>query len=107
MMPSIAFVCLCICVAYNHIKVCNSFQVEQPRYTKKITRTSTSDMQLSRYYRHHILFMGDHSCATIFQVGDTVTVIEDVMKAGTNLNGLSGSVIETVSNMICDDVCVL
>ena len=104
MMPSIAFVvCLCICVAYNHIKVCNSFLFEhQPRCTKKIARTSDSDgdMQLSRYYRHHLLFMGDHSCATIFQVGDTVTVIEDVMKAGRNLNGLSGSVIETVSNMI-------
>ena len=104
MMPSIAFVCLCICVAY--LKVCHSFLFEQPRYTKKIARTS-QDMQLSRYYRHHLLFMGDHSCATIFQVGDTVTVIEDVMKAGTNLNGLSGSVIETVSNTICDDVCVL
>ena len=40
--------------------------------------------------------MGDHSCATVFQVGDAVTVIEDVMKAGKNLKGLSGTVMPEV-----------
>lgn len=41
------------------------------------------------------LRMGDHSSATLFQVGDMVTVVEDVMKAGKNLRGQSGLVIET------------
>eukprot|EP00569_Conticribra_weissflogii_P018174 CAMPEP_0171448570 /NCGR_PEP_ID=MMETSP0881-20121228/39683_1 /TAXON_ID=67004 /ORGANISM="Thalassiosira weissflogii, Strain CCMP1336" /LENGTH=227 /DNA_ID=CAMNT_0011973001 /DNA_START=29 /DNA_END=711 /DNA_ORIENTATION=+ len=40
-------------------------------------------------------YMGDHSSATVFEVGDSVTVVEDVMKAGRNLRGLSGEVIET------------
>ncbi len=40
-------------------------------------------------------FMGDHSSATVFKVGDSVTVVEDVMKAGRNLKGLTGKVIET------------
>ncbi|KAL7530187.1 hypothetical protein ACHAXR_003351 [Thalassiosira sp. AJA248-18] len=49
--------------------------------------------------------MGDHSCATIFQKGDTVTVMEDVMKAGKNLKGLSGTVIETWEKCDVDPTC--
>jgi adenine/guanine phosphoribosyltransferase-like PRPP-binding protein len=39
--------------------------------------------------------MGDHSSATVFQVGDTVVVVDDVMKMGRNLRGLTGTVVET------------
>jgi hypothetical protein len=39
--------------------------------------------------------VGDHSSATRFQIGDTVKVVEDVMKMGRNLKGLDGIVIET------------
>ena len=49
--------------------------------------------------------MGDHSSATLFQVGDTVTVVEDVMKAGKNLKGLSGTVIETWEKCEVDPTC--
>lgn len=49
--------------------------------------------------------MGDHSSATLFQVGDTVTVVEDVFKAGTNLNGRSGMVIETWEKCDVDPTC--
>eukprot|EP00578_Thalassiosira_sp_NH16_P010765 CAMPEP_0181120222 /NCGR_PEP_ID=MMETSP1071-20121207/24037_1 /TAXON_ID=35127 /ORGANISM="Thalassiosira sp., Strain NH16" /LENGTH=223 /DNA_ID=CAMNT_0023204855 /DNA_START=88 /DNA_END=756 /DNA_ORIENTATION=- len=51
------------------------------------------------------LFMGDRSCATRFQVGDIVTVTEDVMKAGENLRGLSGTVIETWEKCDVDPTC--
>jgi len=40
-------------------------------------------------------FMGDHSSATRFKVGDSVVVIDDVMKMGRNLKGLDGTVVET------------
>ena len=51
------------------------------------------------------LFMTDHSSATLFSVGDTVTVIEDVLKAGKNLRGLSGTVIETWEKCDVDPTC--
>jgi len=49
--------------------------------------------------------MGDHSSATVFEVGDSVTVVEDVMKAGRNLRGLSGEVIETWEKCDVDPTC--
>ena len=39
--------------------------------------------------------MGDHSSATRFQIGDSVVVVDDVMKMGRNLKGLDGIVVET------------
>ncbi|KAL9187409.1 hypothetical protein ACHAXT_001512 [Thalassiosira profunda] len=51
------------------------------------------------------LFMGDHSSATRFNVGDAVTVVDDVMKAGKNLKGLSGTVIETWEKCEVDPTC--
>eukprot|EP00585_Thalassiosira_rotula_P010323 CAMPEP_0196144278 /NCGR_PEP_ID=MMETSP0910-20130528/15717_1 /TAXON_ID=49265 /ORGANISM="Thalassiosira rotula, Strain GSO102" /LENGTH=233 /DNA_ID=CAMNT_0041405891 /DNA_START=35 /DNA_END=739 /DNA_ORIENTATION=+ len=51
------------------------------------------------------MFMGDHSMATLFQVGDTVKVIEDVMKAGKNLKGRTGIVIETWEKCDVDPTC--
>ena len=51
------------------------------------------------------LFMADHSSVTSLSVGDTVTVIEDVLKAGKNLRGLSGTVIETWEKCDVDPTC--
>jgi SAM-dependent methyltransferase len=51
------------------------------------------------------LFMGDHSAATVFSLGDKVTVIEDVVKSGKNLKGLSGSVIHTWEKCDVDPTC--
>ena len=42
---------------------------------------------------------------TSLSVGDTVTVIEDVQKAGKNLRGLSGTVIETWEKCDVDPTC--
>lgn len=50
------------------------------------------------------LFM-DHSSATVFKVGDEVTVVEDVMKAGKNLRGRSGEVIDTWETCDVDPTC--
>ena len=47
----------------------------------------------------------DHSSVTSLSVGDTVTVIEDVQKAGKNLRGLSGTVIETWEKCDVDPTC--
>lgn len=49
--------------------------------------------------------MGDHSSATLFEVGDTVKVIEDVIKAGDNLRGRIGTVIETWEKCDVDPTC--
>lgn len=49
--------------------------------------------------------MVDHSSVTSFSVGDTVTVIDDVLKAGKNLRGLSGTVIETWEKCDVDPTC--
>ncbi|KAL3779280.1 hypothetical protein HJC23_008632 [Cyclotella cryptica] len=51
------------------------------------------------------LYMGDHSSATLFQAGDTVTVIHDVIKAGRNLKGLRGEVVETWEKCDVDPTC--
>lgn len=51
------------------------------------------------------LLMGDHSSATLFQVGDTVQVNDDVLKAGKNLKGLKGTVIETWEKCDVDPTC--
>lgn len=49
--------------------------------------------------------MADHSCATVFELGDIVTVTEDVLKAGKNLNGRSGTVIQTWEKCDVDPTC--
>ena len=49
--------------------------------------------------------MGDHSSATLFRLGDVVIVTDDVMKAGKNLKGLSGEVIETWEKCDVDPTC--
>jgi hypothetical protein len=51
------------------------------------------------------LFMADHSAVTSLSVGDAVTVVEDVLKAGKNLRGLSGTVIETWEKCDVDPTC--
>ena len=51
------------------------------------------------------LFMADHSSVTSVSVGDSVTVVEDVLKAGKNLRGFSGTVIETWEKCDVDPTC--
>mmetsp|Transcript_24675 Transcript_24675/g.52607 ORF Transcript_24675/g.52607 Transcript_24675/m.52607 type:complete len:223 (+) Transcript_24675:85-753(+) len=51
------------------------------------------------------VYMGDHSSATLFLIGDTVKVVEDVMKAGKNLKGRTGTVIETWEKCEVDPTC--
>ena len=86
--------------AIYHINECSSFHMQQRPQSKKLINNNCKDSTLSNLpsnHPSHILFMGDHSAATLFEIGDTVTVVEDVIKAGRNLNGLSGTVIQTVS----------
>ena len=47
----------------------------------------------------------DHSSATLFEVGDTVTVIDDIMKGNRNLNGMSGQVTFTWEKCDVDPTC--
>lgn len=47
----------------------------------------------------------DHSSATLFGIGDTVTVIDDVMKSGRNLNGMTGEVTFTWEKCDVDPTC--
>ena len=87
--------------AIYHINECSSFHMQRPRpQSRKLINNNCKDRasNLSSNYPSHTLFMGDHSAATLFEIGDTVTVVEDVIKAGRNLNGLSGTVIQTVSH---------
>ena len=49
--------------------------------------------------------MGDHSSVTRFYVGDAVTVVEEVAKAGKSLRGLSGVFIETWEKCEVDPTC--
>lgn len=82
--------------AIYHINECGSFHMQQRPQSKKLINNNRKDSASN--HPSLILFMGDHSAATLFEIGDTVTVVEDVIKAGRNLNGLSGTVIQTVSH---------
>jgi hypothetical protein len=57
-----------------------------------VPTSTTTQQQLTT---SSVRFMVDHSSATVFQVGDTVVVVDDVIKMGRNLKGLTGTVIET------------
>ena len=86
--------------AIYHISKCGSFLMHQRHQSRKLINNNCKDSASnlsSSNHPSHVLFMGDHSAATLFEIGDTVTVVEDVLKAGRNLNGLSGKVIQTVS----------
>merc|ERR1719291_135559 len=50
------------------------------------------------------IFM-DRSSANVFQLGDEVTVVEDVVKAGSSLKGMSGVVVETWEKCDVDPTC--
>lgn len=49
--------------------------------------------------------MKDHSTVNFFKVGDPVNVVDNVMKAGINLKGWSGIVIETWEKCEVDPTC--
>jgi hypothetical protein len=52
-----------------------------------------------------MLTMRDASCAYWFNVGDSVRVVDDVMKAGANLNGRTGTITETWEKCDVDPTC--
>ena len=90
----------------------------QPRRTidKDIQLQTLDDCNLLQHLHTHTqlnkcingyqtrLFM-DHSSATLFEVGDTVKVIDDVMKSGRNLNGMIGEVTFTWEKCDVDPTC--
>ena len=49
--------------------------------------------------------MGDHSCATLFRVGDAVTVVHGVAKTGLNLRRRTDTVISTWEKCDVDPTC--
>jgi hypothetical protein len=51
------------------------------------------------------LSMVDKSCVTTFSVGETVCVVTDVYKAGMNLRGTIGTVVETWEKCNVDPTC--
>ena len=64
--------------------ICHGFTAPTASLNTRLTSSFTSAR-----------FMGDHSSATRFQIGDSVIVVDDVMKMGRNLKGLDGIVVET------------
>jgi len=56
-------------------------------------------------YRRNELTMRDRSCSYWFSVGDTVQVIEDVLKGPQNLKGRTGRVVETWEKCDVDPTC--
>ena len=51
------------------------------------------------------LSMVDKSCVTTFSLGDRVRVVNDVYKAGINLRGYVGTVVETWEKCDVDPTC--
>lgn len=66
---------------------------------------STSKNQLFRRSSPAVLTMRDASSAYWFNVGDSVRVVDDVIKAGANLNGRTGTVIERWEKCDVDPTC--
>ena len=58
-----------------------------------------------RYLVSRSFLMRDASSAYWFKVGDTVRVVDDVQKAGRNLKGSMGKVIETWEKCDVDPTC--
>ena len=61
--------------------------------------------QLSRRSSPDMLTMRDTSSVYWFHAGDSVRVVDDVMKAGANLNGRTGTVIERWEKCDVDPTC--
>uniref|UniRef100_A0A7S4MK47 Uncharacterized protein n=1 Tax=Odontella aurita TaxID=265563 RepID=A0A7S4MK47_9STRA len=62
-------------------------------------------MKTARVKVSSSLLMRDASSAYWFKVGDTVEVVEDVLKAGINLKGRVGTVTETWEKCDVDPTC--
>ena len=113
-----------ILIYENLIITCSSFIINE----RKSTRSLCKDTHTTKTYKNiqlqspllHLhthtqvdrcidryqtrLFM-DHSSATLFEIGDTVIVVDDIMKSGRNLNGLSGKVTFTWEKCDVDPTC--
>lgn len=112
--PSLSILCIylffiSICSRLND---CHSFIFQHQRHqrmnnNRDSLQKSPSDTKIPNNTKKipTRLSMADHSCATIFTIGEIVSVTEDVLKAGTNLKGLSGEVIQTWEKCDVDPTC--
>lgn len=67
---------------------------------------SFSNSRKRRHYRtHSTLSMKDKSSAYWFKMGDSVRVIDNVIKAGASLKGRQGRVVETWEKCDVDPTC--
>ena len=64
-----------------------------------------SNKDLSRVKSSLLTVMKDQSSANVFTVGDTITVVEDVIKGGSNLRGRIGKVVEVWEKCDVDPTC--
>jgi hypothetical protein len=64
-----------------------------------ISTSGSGRLQSSR------LTMRDHSASYLFEVGDTVKVVDDVIKAGSNLRERQGVVVQTWEKCDVDPTC--
>jgi hypothetical protein len=73
--------------------------------SKRRTVASSTFFLHARHSSTSIIIMRDVSASTAFQLGDTVTVVDDVIKAGLNLRGRQGVVVETWEKCSVDPSC--
>ena len=66
---------------------------------------TTQKNRLFRWSSPAVLTMRDASSAYWFNAGDSVRVVDDVMKAGANLNGRTGIVVQTWEKCDVDPTC--
>jgi len=78
----------------------------QPKHRLTVISSLNSGPRIQHgTHRHSIVTMRDASSAYWFNVGDSVRVVDDVMKAGTSLKGRAGTVVETWEKCDVDPTC--
>lgn len=80
-----------------------TYNNRQMKRFEKIRKLSSDD--LSRVKRSLLTVMKDQSSANVFKVGDTITVVDDVIKGGRNLRGRIGTVVEVWEKCDVDPTC--
>jgi len=94
-------------------RLCDGFSLLQSSFTtsSKTVIASRHNADNARRHRRHVgspsfaLVMRDASASYWFRVGDSVRVVDDVLKAGSNLNGRIGTVVETWEKCDVDPTC--
>jgi hypothetical protein len=73
--------------------------------TQRRLATSSNDKEGGGWISARRLSMKDNSAAYWFTIGDIVTVVDDVVKAGYNLKGRQGKVLTTWEKCSVDPTC--